>query len=754
MTSSATVGRLRVGLSLDKAALQEGMKQAKAGLARFSADVSKRLGALGNIPGVRSLQGALSSIGTNAAAAMGKGAAVAATALAGLSVSAINAAGEIQNLSRLSNAMPEEFQAWAAGARTVGVEQDKLADILKDMNDRVGDFISTGGGPMKDFFEVIAPKVGVTADQFRKLSGPQALQLYVDSLEKANVNQQDFTFYMEAIASDSTALLPLLKNGGKAMQEYAARAKALGGVMSNDTVRALASMKTSLSEVGIVMRGVRNTLGAAFAPMVDSIAKAFVSLMTKGSGLRVVFDGIAGAVRILVNFMSSMVTIVSSVASGLWNLTKSAARAFDEVTGLSDAFRLMIANSPVGLIYRAVTGLSALIKATGGVSGAFSELRNVAAEVFDRIGVAFDMVPAAIKAGVESMKRIFFAGLHDMLANFSWFLSRIASGFNKLFGTTLSEAEPFQDAIAGLSEASSDAKDAAGAAAGELKEVWSRVSAPLQSVARINRLIAKSAEDAANSLGDGAGGAGGGLAAATDKAGKSGSKAAAKLTPLQEVLKRLREESEKLKATLWMSDTEATVWENLREAKVAATSQSGKEIAALTRTNEGLKQLKESTDSWRDSLKTTFGDLVSGASSFKDALRSVLQQLAKMWADSAFMSLWGGTGMGKWFSGLLPKIGANANGTNNWRGGLTRINERGGEIVDLPSGTRIIPHDVSMRMADRAAQVERTAIEIIPSPYFDTRVAQISTAGDMRTAQMARQAMPGQLRDMQARGTR
>lgn len=44
----------------------------------------------------------------------------------------------------------------------------------------------------------------------------------------------------------------------------------------------------------------------------------------------------------------------------------------------------------------------------------------------------------------------------------------------------------------------------------------------------------------------------------------------------------------------------------------------------------------------------------------------------------------------------------NSSGTNFWRGGLTRINEEGGEILNLPRGTQIIPHDVSMEMA-RAA---------------------------------------------------
>ena len=37
----------------------------------------------------------------------------------------------------------------------------------------------------------------------------------------------------------------------------------------------------------------------------------------------------------------------------------------------------------------------------------------------------------------------------------------------------------------------------------------------------------------------------------------------------------------------------------------------------------------------------------------------------------------------------------NAMGTPYFRGGLTRVNERGGELINLPSGSQIIPHDLS-----------------------------------------------------------
>lgn len=50
----------------------------------------------------------------------------------------------------------------------------------------------------------------------------------------------------------------------------------------------------------------------------------------------------------------------------------------------------------------------------------------------------------------------------------------------------------------------------------------------------------------------------------------------------------------------------------------------------------------------------------------------------------------------------MPKvttIPAKATGDLNWMGGLVQVSEKGGEIIDLPHGTRIYPHDESVRMA-------------------------------------------------------
>src|SRR5690606_23962324 len=160
-----------------------------------------------------------------------------------------------------ANAGFEDFQRLAHAARTVGIESDKLADIYKDVNDRVGDFVQTGGGPMADFFENIAPKVGITAEAFKNLSGPQALQLYYDSLVKAGASQQDLTFYLEAMASDATALIPLLAQGGegfRALGEGAAvirEDQAAGLKAYNDALRAMGEALKALT-IAIATSGI------------------------------------------------------------------------------------------------------------------------------------------------------------------------------------------------------------------------------------------------------------------------------------------------------------------------------------------------------------------------------------------------------------------------------------------------------------------------------------------------------------------
>lgn len=238
---------------------------------------------------LRNVQGAMGDVGgafSNMARTIGRTARTAGigigaigAAVFGVTNGTANAAIQVSRFAELSNASTTEFQRMAAGAQMVGIEEDKLADILKDVNDRVGDFLTTGGGPMADFFEKIGPKIGITADHFRDLSGPEALQLYVSSLERAGLSQQEMTFFMEAMASDATALIPLLKNNGSEMFRLAQAYEAMGGIIDPQTIQAALKYKEAMTGAGQAMTGLRNTIGAELLPVVEGLAIEFTNFV-------------------------------------------------------------------------------------------------------------------------------------------------------------------------------------------------------------------------------------------------------------------------------------------------------------------------------------------------------------------------------------------------------------------------------------------------------------------------------------------
>lgn len=59
---------------------------------------------------------------------------------------------------------------------------------------------------------------------------------------------------------------------------------------------------------------------------------------------------------------------------------------------------------------------------------------------------------------------------------------------------------------------------------------------------------------------------------------------------------------------------------------------------------------------------------------------------------------------------LIPKL---AKGTMNWQGGIAQVHERGGEIIDLPRGSRVYPHDKSVTMAREQGRKEGSRISSI-----------------------------------------
>jgi len=275
--------------------------------------------------------------------AKGVGAAVGSipAVLTALVVHSASVAKEISNQAALAGLGTTEFQKYAAGAQSVGIQQDKLADIFKDTNDKLGDFANTGGGALKDFFTNIAPKVGVTADSFKKLNSKDALALYVTSLEKANVNQQEMTFYMEAIANDSTALVPLLRNGGKAFDELGASAEAAGVIMDEGTIAAAKQFGIEVQGLEQYLTSAKTMLAAEFLPVLAQFTKDINSSAKQAGGLKGVVgdlgEKLVESTAFVVNAGDGVVRVFDIVANTLVGLFATAVGHTDNLAAQANS---------------------------------------------------------------------------------------------------------------------------------------------------------------------------------------------------------------------------------------------------------------------------------------------------------------------------------------------------------------------------------------------------------------------------------
>ncbi|MFS6908752.1 phage tail tape measure protein [Pseudomonas aeruginosa] len=291
-------------------------------------------------------------------AAIGAATAAGITALAALTVSTVRNANEIANLASVANASTTEFQKYAAGAKLVGIEQEKLADIFKDVNDKVGDFLNTGGGALADFFENVAPKVGVTADQFRNLSGPQALGLYVSSLEKAKVSQSDMTFYLEAIASDATALLPLLRNNAEGFKTFGDAAQAAGAILDEKTIKSASELQAATWLVEQSTTGLKNQLTSALIPVLSDFATKLLDVSTDGTSMVAVGEFLVTTLKLVAGAAVATVGAFQLVGKSIAGAAAVASSAFEGITWLE------IASGPAGWAKRFVQNLDGVKAST------------------------------------------------------------------------------------------------------------------------------------------------------------------------------------------------------------------------------------------------------------------------------------------------------------------------------------------------------------------------------------------------------
>ncbi|WJJ93449.1 hypothetical protein [Neopusillimonas aromaticivorans] len=430
------------------------------------------------------------------------------TALTAMAVRVASAAAEISNFSAIAGASTVEFQRMAAAASTVGISQEKLADQLKDFQEKVGEFIRSGGGGMKDFFEQVAPKVGVTTEQFRKLSGPEGLQTYYNALQKAGLNQKEMSFYLESMASDTTALIPILHNGGQELNRLADRAQRFGYIMSEDAVKQSQKLHRTLGDLGVVAEGTSRQIGVAMTPALQRAAEyalAFADSIAMLSGTSTVLESISESAR-------DFVDDVGMAAAGIIELGRSVIEISSQIGGI---FSQLDAAATAWV----APFMDGIRSATSSLSQSFSEsVLNTAREIDSLVGFAGG-VAAVWKAVSDNLPAYFDLAWAEVLKDAAAFVNDLAGLINPMLKTLgmdgFSPVTWGKDILVNI-ESVTDAFNRGKTEAISAIDVYGKVQAAMVATS-------KTASDLAGALGEGPGkgAAGGGLAEGAKKAKKA-----------------------------------------------------------------------------------------------------------------------------------------------------------------------------------------------------------------------------------------
>ncbi len=113
---------------------------------------------------------------------------VAATAISTMVLMSARSVKELKLLTDQAGLTLNEFKSLASAAKVYNVDAEKMADISKDLKDKIGEFSAVGTGAFQDFVDVVGiskDEALETANQFQHMSSDQVLGQMVSQMEAA-----------------------------------------------------------------------------------------------------------------------------------------------------------------------------------------------------------------------------------------------------------------------------------------------------------------------------------------------------------------------------------------------------------------------------------------------------------------------------------------------------------------------------------------------------------------------------------------
>ncbi|AIY65201.1 coiled-coil domain-containing protein [Pseudoalteromonas piratica] len=194
---------------------------------------------------------------------------------------------EINATAQAFNVSTETLTEWTYAANKVGIGADKIGDIFKDTQDKIGDFVATGGGEAADIFE----NLGLSIDELKSKTPDQQLLAIAEGLDQVGTKGEKI-FYLESLADEASRLLPLLENGAAGLLAAQEEARLLGVSLSEVDAAMVAQAASEFDRMGGLITGASNHLTVAMAPALSAVNAGIVDTVTSWGGWQDVFTNI------------------------------------------------------------------------------------------------------------------------------------------------------------------------------------------------------------------------------------------------------------------------------------------------------------------------------------------------------------------------------------------------------------------------------------------------------------------------------
>ena len=328
---------------------------------------------------------AAGGIGAAAAAATAGAAAIAALGAAAASLGAgafialgneAQKASDILNQAQSLNIDTDNLQAAQYAVESIGMPADKLNDILKDINDKFGEFTNFESGEMKDAFD----RLGIDAAKFIGLDPIEILKSVNAEAQKLSTSERTQLF--EAMGDDLSLLQPLLADNGAEFERLTQQAKDFGLVTQNAALNDFDYYNKSLVRASSLIDGLSKQILADLAePMANLVefAKGFIDQLGGSEAVaKMVSEALIAGLEFAVEaggWLAKRFSDVYGIAEGIKGTVLLIAR------GLLEAAEMMM-DLPLFKAFEKIAG----IDMTVGIKAAQSELDTAIskAKTFDQ----------------------------------------------------------------------------------------------------------------------------------------------------------------------------------------------------------------------------------------------------------------------------------------------------------------------------------------------------------------------------------